>query len=107
MKHITTTGPIAVLVALVLLLAVSTALAQDSSRPSAPFGAGYDLSWWTVDGGGDSVSNGGSGYALLGTAGQPDAGALADGGFTMTGGFWGGAAVENRIYLPFVLRDSS
>ena len=27
---------------------------------------GYDLTWWTVDGGGGTVSGGG--YALMGTA---------------------------------------
>ena len=32
----------------------------------------YDLSWWTVDGGGITF-NTGSSYTLGGTAGQPDA----------------------------------
>jgi hypothetical protein len=41
----------------------------------------------------------------LGTAGQPDAGALAGDGYTLSGGFWGGvAAVEHTIYLPVVLK---
>ena len=43
---------------------------------------GYTLPWWTVDGGG--------GYTLSGTAGQPDAGPLVGGGYTLHGGFWGG-----------------
>jgi hypothetical protein len=54
----------------------------------------YDLSWWTVDGGGATFSSGG-GYELGGTMGQPDAGRLSGGDFTLGGGFWGGgAAVE-------------
>jgi hypothetical protein len=67
---------------------------------------GYELSWWTVDGGGGTWSSGG-GYTLGGTAGQPDAGVLAGGGYTLGGGFWRGGEVlppVYEIYLPVVLR---
>jgi hypothetical protein len=37
--------------------------------------------------------------------GQPDAGTLG-GGYTLAGGFWGGAAVQYKVYLPVVLRQS-
>ena len=68
-------------------------------------GPGYTLDRWTVDGGGHSFSEGG-GYALGGTIGQPDAGVLSDGDYTLAGGFWGGGgAVQYRIYLPLVLRN--
>ena len=71
-------------IALVLvagLLLVSGVLAQT--------GNGYDLTWWTVDGGGGTVS--GSGYTLTGTAGQPEPGpALTGGGYTLYSGFWPG-----------------
>ena len=80
-----------------LLLATSLALALD----------GYDLSWWTVDGGGATYSTGG-GYVLGGTAGQPDAGLMEGGGYSLAGGFWpGGVAApepEYQIYLPLGLR---
>jgi hypothetical protein len=73
---------------MVLLLA-GIALAQTESVSSALRSAGYDLTWWTVDGGGGSMS--GSGYALTGTAGQPDAGpALSGGRYTLFSGFWAG-----------------
>ena len=36
----------------------------------AQSGDGHDLSWWTVDAGGQTFSTGG-GYSLGGTAGQP------------------------------------
>jgi len=67
--------------------------------------AGYELSWWTVDAGGQTFSSGGS-YTLGGTAGQADAGVLSGGGYTLGGGFWGGGgpAVDHRVYLPLVLR---
>jgi len=90
-----------------LLLAAPAVLAQS--------GGGYDLSWSTVDGGGETFpgqsartgSTGGS-YTLGGTAGQPDAGLLTGGGYTLGGGFWGGGAVtlpNYIVYLPLILRQ--
>jgi hypothetical protein len=67
---------------------------------------GYELSWWTVDGGGQMYSIGG-GYELGGTIGQPDAGVLTGGGYILGGGFWRGGAVTVppiRAYLPLVVR---
>lgn len=66
---------------------------------------GYDLSWWTVDGGGATFSEGG-GYELSGTAGQPDAGPVLEGGnYRLVGGFWAGAAaVRYTFYLPLVVQ---
>ncbi len=68
-------------------------------------GSGYDLSWWTVDGGGGE-SSGGT-YALAGTVGQPDAGALTGGDYSLVGGFWAGAPVKYEVFLPLVLRNDS
>ena len=51
--------------------------------------ADYDLSWFTVDGGG-GTSSGGT-YELTGTIGQADAtaaSAITGGGYALTGGFW-------------------
>jgi hypothetical protein len=82
-----------------LLALVSLAVAES--------GNGYDLSWWTVDGGGTTGSTGG-GSTLSGTAGQPDAGVLAGGGYTLGGGFWRGGEARPpayQIYLPAVLRQ--
>jgi len=87
------------LAACLLLLAGATVVAQT--------GGGYDLTWSTVDGGGATWSTGG-GYALGGTAGQPDAGLLTGGSYTLAGGFWpGGAAAApvEWVYLPLVVRD--
>ena len=88
----------ALLVCLLLLAAVP-ALAQS--------GAGYDLTWSTVDGGGGTFSVGG-GYSLGGTAGQPDAGQLAGGDYSLAGGFWSGggpAGAPYRVHLPIVVRN--
>lgn len=86
---------------LALLGLVSIALAQS--------GGSYDLSWWTVDGGGYTFSTGGD-YTLGGTIGQADAGVLLDGDYTLVGGLWSGADIpagpETRpIYLPVVLKN--
>lgn len=104
-----------------LLLLAVTALAQSGSESSASPGTGYDLSWWTVDGGGTTFSTGtaaatpsSTGYTLGGTVGQHDAGLLMGGeepnspgtGYTLGGGFWGGGAlaIEHDVYLPLVVR---
>ena len=67
----------------------------------AQSGSGYEITWWTVDGGGNTPLDSG-GYALGATAGQPDAQAAAAGGYALSGGFWTGAA-RYRIYLPLLV----
>ncbi len=89
--------------AMLSLLAVSVLVA--SGLPAAAqSGDGYDLTWNTIDGGGATFSTGG-GYSLGGTVGQPDAGLLAGGGYSLLGGFWGGAVPPYQVYLPLVLRN--
>lgn len=62
---------------------------------------GYNLSWWTVDGGGEE-STGGD-YTLVGTIGQADAGSMAGDGYLINGGFWPGGA-GSKVYLALVVR---
>jgi hypothetical protein len=78
---------------LALLLCVSSSSAQ----------GGYGVSWWTVDGGGYTYSSG-EGYTLVGTIGQPDAGALMGGPYGLSGGFWARAIPVRGVYLPLVMR---
>jgi len=93
--------PISLLLASVcLMLVAGSALAQT--------GGDYDLTWWTVDGGGGTVE--GSGYTLIGTVGQPEPGpSLTGGDYTLLSGFWsaGGAIsppTDEYLYLPLVVR---
>jgi hypothetical protein len=65
------------------LLVVSAVLAAPTN--------GYEITYWTVDGGGATFSAGGN-YQLGGTVGQPDAGQLTGGSYKLGGGFWGGGA---------------
>ena len=84
-----------------LLLAAGLALAQT--------GGSYDLSWNTVDSGGNTFSNGGS-FSLGSTIGQADAGVMSGGNYVLGGGFWMGGEVHApapyRSLLPLVIRQS-
>jgi len=84
-----------VLLALGVLLLLSGGVAAQG---------GYELSWWTVDGGGYTFSSGG-GYSLGGTIGQADAGLLTGPGYELAGGFWNGGGGRYRVYVPVVLRS--
>lgn len=50
----------------------------------------FDLSWFSIDGGGGTSSGGA--YSVSGTIGQPDAGVLSGGNYTIVGGFWSAIA---------------
>src|SRR3990172_7296677 len=65
----------------VLAAAIAVVVAAGAGGPE------FDLSWYTIDGGGEMRSTGGD-FELSGTIGQPDAGAMSGGDFTLTGGFW-------------------
>ena len=68
---------------------------------------GYQLTWWTVDGGGVTFAVG-SDYSLGGTLGQPDPGLLAGGGYSLGGGFWRGGVPHTSaygIYLPILQKN--
>jgi hypothetical protein len=65
----------------------------------------FDLSWWTVDGGGGTSV--GETYTLEGTIGQAEAGyRMTVGEYTLAGGFWGVGGVapppEWDIFLPII-----
>lgn len=52
----------------------------------------FAMSWFTVDGGGGTSAGGA--YRVSGTIGQPDAGVLSGGTYSLIGGFWGVTAVQ-------------
>lgn len=69
-----------------------------SGPPAAT--AQFALDWWTTDGGG-GTSTGGV-YSISGTLGQPDAGAMSGGNFTLTGGFWAFAVAVQTPHAPYL-----
>lgn len=54
--------------------------------------AQYAIDWFTFDGGGGQSS--GDTYTLNGTIGQPDAGVMTGGNYSLVGGFWGVVAIQ-------------
>jgi len=69
------------------ILAVATSVAA-----ATVFAQSYSIDWHTIDGG-SGTSTGGV-YSVSGTIGQPDAGAMSGGNFSVTGGFWSLFAVQ-------------
>ena len=55
--------------------------------PAALFAQQYSVDWFKVAGGGGASSNGQ--YSVAGTIGQPDAGHMSGGNYSLDGGFWG------------------
>ncbi len=52
----------------------------------------FSIDWYTIDGGG-GASTGGV-FTVNGTIGQPDAGTMSGGNYSLTGGFWSLYAVQ-------------
>lgn len=65
-----------------MIVAAVLALGASSAALAQPF----ELSWYSVDGGGEIGSTGGT-FEMSSTIGQPDAGAMTGGEFELTGGF--------------------
>jgi len=75
-----------------------------TSELRAQSGGSYELSWFTVDGGGGTSA--GDIYTVTGTIGQPDAGYLTGGAYTVTGGFWS-VIQKDRVRLKLKQRANS
>lgn len=52
----------------------------------------FSIDWYTIDGGG-GTSTGGI-YSVTGTIGQPDAGIMSGGSYSLLGGFWSVFALQ-------------
>jgi hypothetical protein len=62
--------------------------------------AQFAIDWFTIDGGG-GTSTGGV-YTVSGTIGQPDAGTMSGGNYSLMGGFWGIVAVVQTEGAPLL-----
>jgi hypothetical protein len=82
-------GTVLVLIAVLSSFSASRASAQN-----------YSIDWFTIDGGG-GTSTGGV-YSVSGTIGQPDAGHMSGGNFTIDGGFWGIIAAVQSPGAPLL-----
>jgi hypothetical protein len=79
--------------AIALLVGINTARAQN-----------YAIDWFTIDGGG-GTSTGGV-YSVSGTIGQPDAGTMSGGSYSLVGGFWGGVVAIQTEGGPKLLIEN-
>jgi hypothetical protein len=66
-------------------------------------GNGYEIPWWTIDGGSVSLTSSSS-YAISGTIGQPDTGSMSNGSYDLAAGFWPYRG-HYTVYVPVVLRS--
>ncbi len=65
----------------------------------------YSIDWYKIAGGGGASAgtNGSTVFSVNGTIGQPDAsGAMAGGGYSLTGGFWSMIAVVQTAGSPLL-----
>jgi hypothetical protein len=60
----------------------------------------YSIDWSTIDGGG-GTSTGGV-YSVSGTIGQPDAGTMSGGNYTLSDGFWSAVAAVQTPGAPYL-----
>jgi hypothetical protein len=74
-----------------LLVAVSVLVAFAVRIEAQP----YSTDWFKVAGGGGTSTNGQ--YSISGTIGQPDAGAMSGGSYSVVGGFW---AIVSAVQTP-------
>src|SRR5690242_13550712 len=81
---------------IVLVLALSLCAFGVSSGSAQT----YSIDWYTIDGGG-GTSTGGV-YSVSGTIGQPDAGHMSGGNYTLDGGFWGIVAAIQSPGAPLL-----
>src|ERR1035441_7366599 len=68
--------------------------------PTIVFAQQYNVDWYTITGGGGASSNGQ--YVVSGTIGQPDAGTMNGGNYSLTGGFWSLLAVVQTPGAPLL-----
>lgn len=91
----------------VAITALASAQGRDDSGAAA--GQDFDLSWNTIDCGGETLSGGGS-FELGGTIGQADASLTMTGGgpdgFELTGGFWPGVDMQPIDPCPADIRPT-
>lgn len=87
----------------IVLIAVVAAMLVLASAALAQSGGTFNLTWNTIDGGGGRVTS--ASYSMEGSIGQPDAGQIASGSYSLMSGFQiQTAAASYDVYLPVILK---
>ena len=83
-------------ITVLLLIMAATAFASS--------GGDYEISFYTIDGGGSTSS--GDVYEVTGAIGQHDASkeAISGGDYSLFGGFWSGGFLDHLIFIPLILK---
>jgi len=86
-----------------IILSVIALLFIMATAAYASSGGEYEISFYTIDGGGGTSSGGV--YEVTGTIGQHDASEPISGGtFSLFGGFWGRGFLDYFNFLPLILK---
>ena len=101
---------------IITTLAVLSLILLLNGALSAQSGGGYDLSWFNLNGSGESFSMGGD-YILGVTIGQSGAGNVTGGDYQVEGGFWHCFPLafpncptngsQSNIYLPIITSSNN
>lgn len=84
-----------------IVMSATLALALGASLPTRA-GSGYEWVLGRVCSGGGYSADGS--YEINMSIGQPEAGVMATGEYSLWGGFWGGAQATYEVYLPLLTR---
>jgi hypothetical protein len=87
-----------------LLIALAALLALGGVALAGGGGGGLAVNWYVIGGGGGPVASGAA--DLDATVGQPVAGTINGGGYTLCSGYWCGHAEPYRVYLPLVVKQA-
>ena len=89
----------------IFLITILCLLVGLSGNPAQADTSDFVIQWFSIDNGGVMESSGGS-YTLRGTIGQPDAGVISGGDFTLQGGFWNSDTANTLldIFMPVVVK---
>jgi putative copper export protein len=85
----------AALLCLLLLVGQVAAMGSDD----------YAVNWDVIGGGGEPIAS--TNFALNATVGQGAIGLKSSASHGLCTGYWCGAAVEAKVFVPLVLRDHS
>jgi hypothetical protein len=89
------------LLAFLCLILLTLLTSPVQANPSTDL---YELTWFTYDTGGGTVTSADGVYTLSSTAGQYDAGSRVGAGYSVDGGFWYSGIQGGSIYIPVVVR---
>ena len=89
---------------IIAIIAVVVAMLVLTSAVLAQSGGTFNLTWNSINGGGGRVTS--SSYTMEGSIGQPYAGTLTSGSYSLTAGFQTQTEVATRheVYLPAILK---